>query len=537
MGLLRPSGDGARPKRGRKPAGESRKAEDKFRLRELLHPSGFFQKGIRRRWMVNSVGVVLSIAIAIVIFATMWISDYYYSSMRLGLEARAQAASDFFSSYASTETEYLEMANYYISAFDERDQLELQFINSQQRRVILSSFASYGLSSGGSVMTADVTTAIEEQTTGYWMGRDPNTGERVMAVSSPIVNNGQVRGVMRLVTSLSRVDRQIVYIVCLVMLGGAFVVILMYGASVYFIKSIVEPMAGITETARHIAAGSYGIQIEKQYDDEIGQLTDAINDMSLKISQNERMKSEFISSVSHELRTPLTAINGWGETLLSGEITDPEEYRQGLAIIVSEGKRLAQMVEELLEFSRIEDGRFTLNIETVDIKAEFEDAVFTYRQFFQKQGIRLEHTDCAEEFPPIPGDPHRLRQVFSNILDNAAKHGGAGGQIQTAIARMDDMICISIRDHGAGIPEEELPFVKKKFYKGSSKARGNGIGLAVCEEIVSRHGGRLEISNAVGGGCLVRIFLPVSAPTPKKPTGNTDTLPILKPEDLLDAGK
>ena len=298
MGLLRPSGNGARPKRGQKPAGESRKAEDKFRLRELLHPSGFFQKGIRRRWMVNSVGVVLSIAIAIVIFATMWISDYYYSSMRLGLEARAQAASDFFSSYASTETEYLEMANYYISAFDERDQLELQFINSQQRRVILSSFASYGLSSGGSVMTADVITAIEEQTTGYWMGRDPNTGERVMAVSSPIVNNGQVRGVMRLVTSLSRVDRQIVYIVCLVMLGGAFVVILMYGASVYFIKSIVEPMATRDLVSRHIAAGSYGIQIEKQYDDEIGQLTDAINDMSLKISQNERMKSEFISSVS-----------------------------------------------------------------------------------------------------------------------------------------------------------------------------------------------------------------------------------------------
>ncbi len=532
MGLLRP------PERsGGRTAPQKKREQEKFHLRELLHPSNFFQKGIRRRWMINSVGVVMSIAVVVAIFAAMWISDYYYGSMRLGLEARAQAASDFFSSYASTESEYLDMANYYISGFDERDRLELQFINVSQRRVILSSFASYGLNSGGSVSTGDVETAIGQQSTGYWMGRDPSTGERVMAVSSPIVNNGEVRGVMRLVTSLRLVDRQIVYLMLLVLFCAALLVVLMYGTSVYFIKSIVEPMAGITETARHIAAGSYGIQIEKQYDDEIGQLTDAINDMSQKISQNERMKSEFISSVSHELRTPLTAINGWGETLLAGEITDPGEYRQGLGIIVSEGKRLAQMVEELLEFSRIEDGRFTLNIETVDIKAEFEDAVFTYRQFFQKQGIRLEHTDCEEEFPPIPGDPHRLRQVFSNILDNAAKHGGAGGHIQTAIARINDTICISIRDHGAGIPEEELPFVKKKFYKGSSKARGNGIGLAVCDEIVSRHGGRLEISNAVGGGCLVRIFLPVSAPTPSNPTGNTGALPILRPEDLAGGGK
>ena len=100
---------------------------------------------------------------------------------------------------------------------------------------------------------------------------------------------------------------------------------------------------------------------------------------------------------------------------------------------------------------------------------------------------------------------------------------------------MDDMICISIRDHGAGIPEEELPFVKKKFYKGSSKARGNGIGLAVCEEIVSRHGGRLEISNAVGGGCLVRIFLRCPPRLPRSRPATPIPCPSSSRRTLLDA--
>jgi signal transduction histidine kinase len=276
----------------------------------------------------------------------------------------------------------------------------------------------------------------------------------------------------------------------------------------------VEPISRITDTAGAIAGGSYGIQIEKHYDDEIGDLIDSINNMSSKISQTEKMKSEFISSISHELRTPLTAINGWSETLLAGEFAeDRESTQKGLSIIASEGKRLSKMVEELLEFSRIEDGRFTLNIELVDIQAEFEDAIFTYRQFYKKKGIELEYKDKAGVLDPIPGDPERLRQVFSNVLDNAAKHGGEKQLIQARLGVEGDMVVIQIRDHGPGVQEKDLPHVKEMFYKASSKVRGNGIGLAVCDEIISRHGGTLTIANAKGGGCAVTIRLPMESPT------------------------
>ena len=132
-----------------------------------------------------------------------------------------------------------------------------------------------------------------------------------------------------------------------------------------------------------------------------------------------------------------------------------------------------------------------------------------YGSRLQQEEIQLEYLDNDDEIPEIPCDTSRMRQVFLNILDNGAKHGGEGGKITAEIRLEEQMVVIRIRDFGAGVPEEELPLIKKKFYKGSSKARGSGIGLAVCEEIVTMHGGRLDITNAEGGGTLVTIRLPV----------------------------
>ena len=116
--------------------------------------------------------------------------------------------------------------------------------------------------------------------------------------------------------------------------------------------------------------------------------------------------------------------------------------------------------------------------------------------------------DNDDEIPMIACDSKRLRQVFLNILDNAAKHGRDGGRIEASMSYEKDMVVVRIRDFGPGIPEAELPLVKKKFYKGSSKNRGTGIGLAVCDEIVDMHGGTLTLENAPGGGTLVTIRLP-----------------------------
>lgn len=270
---------------------------------------------------------------------------------------------------------------------------------------------------------------------------------------------------------------------------------------------VVDPILGLGETARRIADGSFGTLAEERGNDEIGALTDAINDMSARICASNKLQAEFISSVSHELRTPLTAITGWSETLLYDEAIQGDS-RRGVDIISKESGRLTHMVEELLEFSRIRDGRFTLNIETMDICAEVEDAVFTYEKLLRHEGMELIYDPPEADIPAVAGDPRRLKQVIVNILDNAAKYG-RGGDVELTVGQDGGFVIIRIRDHGPGIPQKDLPHVKEKFYKGGSRERGSGIGLSICDEIVARHGGALTVANAEGGGTVVTISLPI----------------------------
>ena len=461
--------------------------------------------GIERSWFLGNVGIITLLTIACVLAVILSMAAYYDTNLRSGLETKAKTTTDFFSNYISQSyNEYYQSCIKFAKTFEEKDRLELQFISTNGKIVA----SSYGKFAGRSPSTPEIQQAMNSQQTRVFKGRNPSTGERILAVSSPMIySNGEVIGVLRYVTSLRNADLQILMIALIAATVGLLFIGAIFFMSSFFIKSILVPVSQINATAKRIAAGSYGVQIPQQYDDEIGELVNTINDMSVKIGQSEKTQTEFISSVSHELRTPLTAISGWGETLLTSENLDAET-RRGVVIIAREAKRLTGMVEELLEFTRMQDGRFTLHVETADILAEFEDTVFMYGSRLKQEGISLHYDGCEEEIPEIPCDVARMRQVFLNILDNAAKHGGDGKRIDASIAQEGGFVVIRIRDYGPGIPEEELLRVKMKFYKGSSKARGSGIGLAVCEEIVTMHGGTLTLENADGGGTLVTISIP-----------------------------
>lgn len=463
-------------------------------------------RGLRQRWLFNTILPVSLVLVAVVVFFAAGITNYYYATMQKGLESRAQAMADSFNEYFMDNgyRSYYQKATQTVESFEDKGRIELQFLNSNGRIEVSTS----GLTAGSSPGTEDINHARDNQMWPF-QGEDPETGEKILAVSHPLISDGRVVGMLRLVTSLREVNFQILMVVMIVILIALAGMALVIVSNLIFINNVVEPVAVVTEAAKRISAGSYGFQIQKQYSDELGELVENINDMSLKIGQNEKMKSEFISSVSHELRTPLTAINGWGETILEDPTGDPGQLRRGIRIILNESRRLSTMVEELLEFSKMEDGRFTLRIEEMDLQAELEDAIFTYRELFRQEGIELEYEVGEELLPPISGDPERLTQVFCNVLDNAAKHGGAGGRIEVSIFQQDNEQVVRVRDFGPGIPEAELPYVKQKFYKGTSKARGSGIGLAVCDEIVNLHGGVLTIGNAEGGGAEVTICLPM----------------------------
>lgn len=462
--------------------------------------------GLRRRWFGKAVPMAVSGVVLLAFLASALISVYYYSNMRSGLESMADTASGFVENTVSEDyDEFYRSCALLAREFEDRDRIELQFID--RNGILVASSASEW--SGYPVSAEDVREVLTSGERATYSGR-ASDGERILSVSVPLCYGGEdVVGVLRYSTGLIRADRQIAVLIAVVfVLAAATVALIVFGSN-YFLSSILEPVGEITKTARRIAAGSHGSYISQITDDEIGALAESINEMSDAISRTEQLQSEFISSVSHELRTPLTAISGWGQTILDDPDMPREDFNRGMNILLSEAKRLTGMVEELLDFTRIQDGRMVLNMEMCDLRAGMEDTIFMYAARLKNEGMELEYLENDDDIPEIPCDLPRLRQVFFNLLDNAMKHGGEGKKITAGIYRIGEELSIQVRDFGPGIPEEELPLVKSKFYKGSSKAHGNGIGLAVCDEIVRLHNGALTLMNAEGGGCLADVRLPI----------------------------
>ena len=464
--------------------------------------------GMRQRWLLYAAMVASVLGILCIVLVTTVFSIKTYADREAELLEYVETASTYFNDRVNkSETEFYDACVIYTQTCDTGMRLDLQFIDPSGQVVASSSGDQVNMIPG----TTEIQEAIKSRGVCTVIGNDPADGKRVMAVSSPLIaTNGEVIGVLRFVSETDSLDTQVIRVALLILAAVIVMIAVVLLTINYCVQTVLAPLSQITEKARMIAGGSYGIQIQTKYDDEIGELAETINEMSMKINQNEKTQTEFISSLSHELRTPLTAITGWSETLLQSDDLDESTHR-GMKIIHREAGRLTEMVLSLLDFTRIQDGRMTLNMEMADLRSEFEDTVFMYGSRLEADGIHLEYIENEDDIPEVSCDPQRMRQVFLNILDNASKHGGEGGRIDAEICALEDCIAVRIRDYGPGIAEDEIPLVKKKFYKGSSKARGSGIGLAVCDEIVEMHGGQLILENAEGGGTLVTVQLPISS--------------------------
>ena len=462
--------------------------------------------GLRKRWLTNTLSIICALGLVCALAVTAAFALYYYSNLESDLRFRAGNTSSLFSNYLNhSPSEYYDSCMAYTQEFESSEGIQLQIIDIQGY-IAASSAANWV---NLPPQTPEIPKAMDNCATEVYLGQDPITGLRIMAVASPLIYEDEVVGALRYVRHTEDVDTSILMVglICLSVL--IIVMAVVYITTNAFLRSLMGQVGEITEKARLIANGTYGARIQTRYADEIGERADTVNDLSGKISQNEKMQAEFSSQLSHELRTPLTVITGWTETLLADETMDPDT-QLGMKIISREAKRLTEMVVELLDFTRMQDGRMTLNVEQADIRTEFEDTVYMYSSRLAQDGINLQYLDTDVDIPEISCDPKRLRQVFLNILDNAAKHGGAGKRIEAGISYENDHVLIRIRDFGPGIPEDEIPLVKKKFYKGSSSVRGTGIGLAVCDEIVQMHNGTLTLENAQGGGTLVTVCLPAA---------------------------
>ncbi len=461
-------------------------------------------KRITKRWLYNSFLVILVVLSAMIIGFSVFIRSYFYNNVLQIIKSNATVANTLLVNYSEDNSvDFSSAVRAMVEDFEMKDQMELMALDRNGNIIITSS----GFSPDDTPMP-DFQEAMESSTQdGVYQG--PLNNEPVMAytIATPVVADSELAA-LRYVVSLSEINRQIIGFIALAGLIGMAIIFFVILSSSYFINSIVNPVDQVGKTARRIAHGDFSVRLQKQYDDEVGELCDVINYMAEELKENEKMKNDFISSVSHELRTPLTAIKGWAETLKDPSI-DYATLQKGMGVILKESDRLSSMVEELLDFSRIQSGRFKLNTSKLDLVAELSDVVLMFTERARRDQIALNYEEPMDIIP-INGDSNRLRQVFVNIIDNALKYSDSGDRVTVCVEHQGDFAVVSIADTGIGINAADLPKIKNKFYKANSTRRGSGIGLAVADEIVNMHGGSLELRSTEGIGTTAIISLPVA---------------------------
>lgn len=461
-------------------------------------------KKITKRWIFNSLGVIFVILIALVIAFAVGIRSFYYNSVQQAMLSRSTILSTLLQTYAQdSSVNFSSELRGIIENFDDRDKMELMAIDTQGNVFLTSS----GFAPTERLYMPDFEQS-QNAADGLAVYQGDLNGENVMALSVASKAANVNLAALRFVVSLERVDEQILLLIVAVALVALAIIFFVVLSSTYFINSIVNPVGEIGSTARKIAQGDFGARLSKKNDDEIGELCDVINYMAEELSNSEKLKNDFISSVSHELRTPLTAIRGWGETLLMDESIDRETLETGMGVIMRETERLSSMVEELLDFSRMQSGRMKLVMAKMDVLAELSEAVIMYTERAKREGMLLIY-DEPDIFVPVLGDRNKLRQVFINVIDNALKYSDPGNTTTVTAKVVESKIIIQVEDTGCGIRASDLPKVKTKFYKANLTRRGSGIGLAVADEIVMMHGGRLDLQSVEGEGTTVTITLPI----------------------------
>lgn len=462
------------------------------------------RRGITFRWLINTLGIITLILVIVNILFDVSIKRYLYNSVKQTLILSAssnyhiiQLASEDMTKNMNQELRSM------VEGYGDKEEIELMSLDFSGN----VNYTSSGFEADGLENPPDYTQALSSPDgVGFYIGKLPD-GEKIMAYTQIISVPNNEFSAFRYVVSLEEVDKLIFKMAFVCLFISAIILILVFISGSFFLNSIVRPIGEISLAVSQMASGDLSVRIKRFTNDELGELCEKINYMADELSASEQLKNEFISSVSHELRTPLTAIQGWSETILSVGADDSNTVKKGMRVITNETERLANMVEELLDFSRIQSGRFKLVKDRMDVLAELEEAVLIYTERARQDGKELSYQDLGL-FPIVFGDKNRIRQVFINIIDNALKYTDPGDRVAVSSAVTENDVEITVEDTGCGISEKDLQHITDKFFKANNTRRGSGIGLAVAKEIIEMHDGKLAIESTEGEGTTVKITLP-----------------------------
>lgn len=324
-------------------------------------------------------------------------------------------------------------------------------------------------------------------------------------VGMPVTLNGEARAMFLQYSAENEqiVNRMMLFVLLLVLVLGSACIV---AAARY----VVEPIKALTSATRKMTRGDFDVELAVNRTDELGELTQSYTEMARGLKRLEQMRQDFVSDVSHEIQTPLTSISGFAKALRSPDWMAEEERRDYLEIIIAESERLSRLSDNLLKLASLDSEQHPFAAVEFRLDEQIRMIVVTCEPQWSARSLEIELE--LPEAVLIVGDEDQLQQVWMNLIGNSIKFTPEGGRIAVRIDRRAAEIVVTVRDTGIGIAPEEFDAVFRRFYTldkpqhGSPK--GNGLGLAIVQKIVSLHQGRIELGGAAEAGTTIVVTLP-----------------------------
>jgi signal transduction histidine kinase len=286
-------------------------------------------------------------------------------------------------------------------------------------------------------------------------------------------------------------------------LAFGFVVFLVVVAGFGGLRRMTRPVSSLVEAAGRIEAGDYSAQVPESGPRDLRSVARAFNAMSARLKANDEQRRSFLADVMHEMRTPLSVIRGQAEAIADGVYPGDADH---LAPILDATQALDRLVEDLRTLVLTDAGNLVLRKEPTDIGALAGETVDSFKVQADAAGIEL-RTDIEDNLTPVQIDPARIRGVIGNLLSNAIRHTPAGGSVSVGVNESGAGAVVTVTDSGEGIAPLLLPHVFERFVKGDGSP-GSGLGLAIVHDVVSAHGGKVEVESKAGSGTHFRLTFP-----------------------------
>ena len=468
-----------------------------------------------KKMIMTYLAVIL---ISFIIFALLLINmleDYYFEKRTEALINEGQKLNNSVINYLNGEVSY------------ERLSVELEsierFLNSKIWVVDNKGYI-YGVSNksqeewiGKQVSTGDIISVLNGEIITNRGGYDEVFKGPVLTVGVPIIINGNVKNAVFMHSPIYEVEETIKEILKLILTS----ITIALGISmmlIYFTSQrISKPLMEMNKITKVIASGEFQKRLDIVSDDEIGQLAQSFNNMAGELEKLEEMRKGFIADVSHELRSPLTVIKGYIKGLMEDEI-DNDKKAMYVDIIYEETERLTELINNLLDLSKMESGSYPLNIAEFNINELLRRNIIKFGNKLEEKNIEVE-VQFKEEPLLVKAEKESISQVVSNIIDNAIKFMGDNDNLSIRTYIKNKKAHISIEDSGLGIPKEELNDIWKRFHKGdksrSRQVKGTGLGLSIVKEIIKNHNENIWVESEINKGTKFTFTLELVKPKAK----------------------